>query len=214
MDKGQEATADLLGGHQGDPEAGHAEAEVVPVEVVTGGSGRGVPGQREPSREGFFVNTSLAPDAPYEEISREHSPVQGVSLADTPRVAGLGAWERKIRLEAQLFQRQAVPIVLSAISLGYLSMMVTRNLAYYRYRVGPRLKDIGHDMFPELPAGKEKLSDVPMYGFYAVLGTTVIAGIRPGGASRPFVANITRRLMQIFATGHILRAFTYLATSV
>eukprot|EP00756_Hemistasia_phaeocysticola_P002329 Hpha_TRINITY_DN11616_c0_g1::TRINITY_DN11616_c0_g1_i1::g.49075::m.49075 len=196
--------ADLLG-HAGDPEA----QEVQPVgEAIEVAVTRAAPAVAKEPSGALFVNTSLAPDAVYEEISREPSPVEG------PRVAQLGAWQKKIRLEAQLFQRQALPIVLAALSLGYISMMVTRNLAYYRYRVGPRLKDIGHDIFPELPAGKEKLSDVPMYGYYLVLGSTIAAGIRPGDASRPFVANIARRVIQMFAIGHILRAFTYLATSV
>eukprot|EP01065_Artemidia_motanka_P025747 TRINITY_DN30712_c0_g1_i1.p1 TRINITY_DN30712_c0_g1~~TRINITY_DN30712_c0_g1_i1.p1 ORF type:complete len:365 (+),score=36.45 TRINITY_DN30712_c0_g1_i1:50-1144(+) len=130
-----------------------------------------------------------------------------------------GPWELRFRSEAQLLQRQAVPLFVSLAGLIYFALMVFRNLAYYRYRTvaanATRLHDVGHDIFPELAASKESLADIPIHVYFGLLGVTLLAALRPSDTvNRPYLANVTRRVLQFWLIGHCLRALTYLATTL
>eukprot|EP01062_Namystynia_karyoxenos_P079931 TRINITY_DN8526_c0_g1_i1.p1 TRINITY_DN8526_c0_g1~~TRINITY_DN8526_c0_g1_i1.p1 ORF type:complete len:417 (+),score=135.90 TRINITY_DN8526_c0_g1_i1:94-1251(+) len=165
------------------------------------------------SAAGAVGNASCSPTGVYEPIECRE--------ADSPRRAQggrqLGRVEMRLRCEVNLLRRQVVVILVCLVVLIYGALIVFRNLAFYRYKVGERLRDAGHDLFPELPKSKEKLSDLPMYFYYVLLGTTLLSTLRPsapGDAPRPYLANIGRRVLQVYCTGHVMRACTYLVTSV
>jgi len=137
------------------------------------------------------------------------------------------------------------------VLLIYGALVVFRNLAFYRYVPGNRLKDLGFDIFPEMPAAGVPHTDDPiiimlvLVGFVllgALLGPDktrkvrqsitssklvrycqpesdsdfIVAGIMESHQTdeHPYLANIIRRMSCAYSIGHILRAMTYLATSL
>jgi hypothetical protein len=127
--------------------------------------------------------------------------------------------ELRLRKERQLLFRQWKSFFIAAIVLVYFALMVFRNLAYYRFRPGPPLKDLGHQFFPEISDNLE-LVDFPMYFMFAllafILSGAFIGHDNPKSKSdeKPYFVNALRRVMIVFACGHTLRAATYLSTSL
>jgi len=116
--------------------------------------------------------------------------------------------------ELDLVIEQINTILLASFFLIYLTMVVFLNLAYYHYKVGPRLHDIGHQIFPEVDE-LSNIVDSPMYMLYPFVGVLFLSTIIPHeGVTKPYLVNIILRFGCVFAIGHTLRAATYLATSV
>jgi len=109
-------------------------------------------------------------------------------------------------------------------------MMVFRNLAYYRFEVGPDLKDIAFDMLPDWEGSGTWMGDIPMYFVSFVLfvmGCFTFVAPREQVPQhetdevpqevllqKPFVVNILRRYVTMLIMGHTLRFFTYISTSL
>jgi hypothetical protein len=96
----------------------------------------------------------------------------------------------------------------------YGGSMVFRNLAFYRYRAGPRLtQDLGFDLLPEWQG---HLTDSPMCALQAVLVGACAMSFVPRRAGPPaaYAVNIVRRWGVMIAMGNTLRFLTYMATTL
>uniref|UniRef100_A0A7S2W8S8 Sphingomyelin synthase-like domain-containing protein n=1 Tax=Mucochytrium quahogii TaxID=96639 RepID=A0A7S2W8S8_9STRA len=161
-------------------------------------------------------------------------------LTEAKRYPSFG---QRMRMERQLFGRQFCPLFLSLVMLVYGALIVFRNLAFYRYRVGPRLRDVGFEVFHEFSKENMKYSDIPIKVMYIVDGFVLLGTfLGEGGAKRikdaitclcgkeneqdlraykpftrpprPHFVNVVRRMLCVYAIGHFLRACTYLATTL
>ena len=120
-----------------------------------------------------------------------------------------------------LLRRQWVHIMSAIIVLVYFVLMVFLNLAFYRYAPrSTRLQDLGHEILPEIPREYEWCLDSPLTVLY-VLAAIVLLGslqscwsIKLYLVERPFIVNMVRRFGVLYAMGHVLRALSYLSTSV
>jgi hypothetical protein len=95
----------------------------------------------------------------------------------------------------------------------YGACMVFRNLAFYRYRAGPRLtQDLGFDLLPEWQG---YLTDSPMCALQVVLlGACAMSFVpRPIGPPAAYAINIVRRWGMMIAMGNTLRFLTYISTT-
>jgi hypothetical protein len=96
----------------------------------------------------------------------------------------------------------------------YGASMVFRNLAFYRFRAGPRLtQDLGFDILPEW---RSYLTDVPLQSLRIVLFSACFMCFVPRHRSRPaaYIVNIWRRWGMMIAMGNILRFLTYISTTL
>jgi hypothetical protein len=136
--------------------------------------------------------------------------------------------EFRLREELDLLSRQWPSILGSLFVLVYLILMVFLNFAFYRYEPpvdGRRLKDMGYEIIPELPPGYEAVVDFPLSCMYVFVGIMLFGTLRACVPCRrgsykdqiseiPYVVNIVRRFFLSFAAGHVLRALTYLVTTI
>ena len=127
--------------------------------------------------------------------------------------------ELRLRRERQLLFAQWKSLLVAAIVLVYFALVLFRNLAYYRFRPGPPLKDLGHELLPEISDDVEHV-DVPMYFLFALLGLVSVGAFvghddpHQRADEKPYFVNALRRVMIVFAVGHCLRAATYLSTGL
>ena len=94
--------------------------------------------------------------------------------------------------------------------------MVFRNLAFYMFEEGDRLKDLGHDFIRELDSDKSFYTDLPMHVFFIQLILVVgsffynhtphsVEEYPLPGPKRPYLINALARVMVTFTIGHLLR---------
>ena len=127
--------------------------------------------------------------------------------------------ELRLRKERQLLLYQWKSLLSCALFLVYFALVLFRNLAYYRFLPGPVLKDLGHELLPEITDNLE-LVDIPMYFLLAILASVGMGAFighddpKQRAHEKPYFVNTLRRIMIVFALGHFLRAATYLATSL
>ena len=96
----------------------------------------------------------------------------------------------------------------------YGACMVFRNLAFYRFRAGPRLtQDLGFDILPEW---QSYLTDAPLQALQIVLFSACFMCFVPRHRSRSaaYVVNIWRRWGMMIGMGNILRFLTYISTTL
>jgi len=97
---------------------------------------------------------------------------------------------------------------------------VFRNLAFYRFESGDRLKDIGYELLPEMNGPGSSFADIPMYfvslGLLVLCLYTFIPSQSEGSpiAKKPFAVNILVRYIAMLVLGHTLRFMTYFPTSL
>jgi hypothetical protein len=168
------------------------------------------------------IETSLLDDPEWTEEAN------GPFLIEAARKMVVPA-EFRVREEMDLLSRQWMSILGSLFVLVYLVLMVFLNLAYYRYEPpesGKRLKDLGYEIIPELPDDYLHVVDVPLTVIYIFVGIVLFSTLRVCFPCRrgarlhrndddvPYVVNMVRRFALAYAAGHVLRAMTYLVTSV
>lgn len=122
--------------------------------------------------------------------------------------------EQRLRDELCLLAAQWRMWLLCLFIDIYCASMLFRNLAFYRFRAGPRLtQDLGHELLPEW---KGFWTDQPMYILRFVLllasGMTFVPQRRSLPA--PYIVNIWRRWGIMIAMGNILRFLTYISTTL
>jgi len=96
----------------------------------------------------------------------------------------------------------------------YGASMVFRNLAFYRYRAGPRLtQDLGFDLLPEWQG---YWTNSPMCVLQVVLiGACAMSFVpRTTGPPAAYAVNIIRRWGMMIAMGNALRFLTYMSTTL
>jgi len=121
---------------------------------------------------------------------------------------------RRFSQELGLLRRQWRVWLLCLATGVYGGSMVFRNLAFYRYRAGPRLtQDLGFDLLPEWQG---HLTDSPMCALQAVLVGACAMSFVPRRAGPPaaYAVNIVRRWGVMIAMGNTLRFLTYMATTL
>jgi hypothetical protein len=127
--------------------------------------------------------------------------------------------ELRLRRERQLLFKQWKSLLGAAVVLIYLALILFRNIAYYRFRPGPPLKDLGHELVPEMSDNVYHV-DVPMYFLFGLIGGVSLGAFvghdsaKGRAEEKPYFVNALRRVMVIFAVGHMLRAATYLSTGL
>jgi hypothetical protein len=95
----------------------------------------------------------------------------------------------------------------------YGTLMLFRNLAFYRFRAGPRLtQDLGFDVLPEW---RGCWTDSPILALQiALLSASFMCFVPRRRCPAPFVVNIWRRCAMMVAMGNILRFITYISTTL
>jgi len=166
------------------------------------------------------VHDSL--DFPWDD--RIHAPL----LVETAKQA-VTPGEFRLREEMDLLSRQWRSILGSLFILVYLVLMVFLNLAFYRYEppeTGKRLKDLGYELIPHLPDEYAAVVDLPLTFMYVFVGIVLGATLRVCVPCRrgariteedhevPYIVNMLRRFALCYAAGHVLRAMTYLVTTI
>ena len=125
--------------------------------------------------------------------------------------------------ELEVLSRWWRQMAVALFVLVYLVLVVFLNLSYLRYEApadGRRLRDLGHELVPRLPDAYFPYRDVPMLLIFAcaacvVAGATRVLWCAETEAKRtPYVANMVRRFLVAYALGHVLRAMTYLPTTI
>jgi hypothetical protein len=137
---------------------------------------------------------------------------------DGPRLGGhadvLLHARRRFSQELSLLRLQWRMWLLCLATGVYGASMVFRNLAFYRYRAGPRLtQDLGFDLLPEWQG---YLTDRPMCALQAVLvGACAMSFVpRRTGPPASYAVNIVRRWGMMIAMGNTLRFLTYMSTTL
>ena len=96
----------------------------------------------------------------------------------------------------------------------YGASMVFRNLAFYRYRAGPRLtQDLGFDVLPE---SQGYLTDSPMFVLQVILIGVCSLSFVPCRTGPPaaYAVNVVRRWGMMIAMGNTLRFLTYISATL
>jgi len=123
--------------------------------------------------------------------------------------------ELRLRQERNLLVRRTPLLLTCSVFLAYFALVVFRNLAFYRFVPDKNLQDLGHDLLPAMDDNVNILAvDLPMYLFLGLLAFTLFGAFVPSGKTKPFVCNAIARFLVVYAAGHLLRAATYLATSL
>mmetsp|Transcript_966 Transcript_966/g.2166 ORF Transcript_966/g.2166 Transcript_966/m.2166 type:complete len:380 (-) Transcript_966:175-1314(-) len=124
------------------------------------------------------------------------------------RVATRGVYELALLLNS-------VPhLIPKVMLLNWGGMMIFRNLAYMRHRQGPRLKDLGFELIPEID--NDFGSELTLYcnGFLSV-GMVLMPLFSDHAHPRGiFVTDIYTKVLNIQCVGHVLRFFTFVSTSL
>lgn len=124
--------------------------------------------------------------------------------------------KNRLRHEYRLLCAQLPFFLLCAFIMMYLSTMLFRNLAFYRYEPRPRLKDIGFEFLPDLEHNPfwEGVKDVPMNVSMWTMGLTCVITVFFGKKDTPYAVNMLRRVLAMLSIGHCLRFCTYISTSM
>lgn len=119
------------------------------------------------------------------------------------------------RGECNLFRRQA-HIIAFWWALWYVVCPLAMNVAYYRYEAGPRLRDWGFEVIPELPEKYRHMAEVPHLILLTWNILYLLVAVRPsaGRHKRVFGVNMIRRWTCVFVACHTLRAATFLGTTL
>lgn len=130
----------------------------------------------------------------------------------------------RLREELHLFFVQWKAFALAGFVLLYLTTVVFLNLAFYRYAeryadiaTAPRLQDAGYDLIPPISKDVKAFVDMPMNTLGLVFMGVLVGVFRPKAlaeSSSPYLVNVVKRLILCLAQGHMLRAATYLSTTL
>jgi len=138
-------------------------------------------------------------------------------MARASRFVVMANAKRRLIHEYRLVCAQLPFFLLCAFVMMYLSTMVFRNLAFYRYEPRPRLRDLGFDLLPDLENDDFwfAIKDVPMTSSMWLMGFTCIISVLFGkGQETPYAVNMLRRVLAMLSLGHCLRFCTYISTSM
>ncbi len=121
---------------------------------------------------------------------------------------------RRFANELCLLRVQWLMLLLCLTVIVYGSLMLFRNLAFYRFRAGARLtQDLGFDWLPEWQG---YLTDSPMVAFQLVLiGACVMCFVpRPTRLPASYAVNMIQRWGMMIGMGNTLRFLTYISTTL
>ena len=121
---------------------------------------------------------------------------------------------RRFANELCLLRVQWRMLLLCLTVIVYGSLMLFRNLAFYRFRAGARLtQDLGFDWLPEWQG---YLTDSPMVALQLVLiGAGVMSFVpRPTRLPASYAVNMIRRWGMMIGMGNTLRFLTYISTTL
>jgi hypothetical protein len=105
---------------------------------------------------------------------------------------------------------------LAGFVMMYLSTMLFRNLAFYRFEPKPRLKDMGFQIVPDLEHDGlfRFLMNVPMNLSMWSMGFVCVLSVFSKSGYPPFAVNMLRRVMWMLSIGHCMRFLTYISTTL
>lgn len=126
---------------------------------------------------------------------------------------------KRLQEEFYLMSKLKYSLAIPLLYLIFICNAIFRNLAYYRYdnNNGVGLKDL---MFELIPHDEEmvlsKRTDVPFHLIQRVaLAFFIIGSLYEGEKhNKPYITNVVRRFLAMFAIAHTLRFITYIGTTL
>jgi hypothetical protein len=111
--------------------------------------------------------------------------------------------KKRLIHEIRLAYAQLYFLLLCGFVMVYLSTMVFRNLAFYRFEPRPRLRDLGFEIFADLENNDfwENVKDLPIQFSMWGMGFCCLASLFFGHAKTPYAVNMLRRVIAILALG-------------
>eukprot|EP01084_Bolivina_argentea_P006939 13106_1 len=122
--------------------------------------------------------------------------------------------QRRIVYEAALLIASLPHLLPKILLLNWGAMMIFRNIAYMRHEQGPRLKDLGFELIPEMD--NDFWSEMILY-VNGVLSISMVVMPLLSDHAHPrgiYTMNIYMKVLNIQCVGHILRFITFVSTSV
>jgi len=116
--------------------------------------------------------------------------------------------------ELHLLRLQWRMLLVCFVADVYGTLMLFRNLGFYRYRAGPRLtQDLGFDLLPEWQG---YFTNFPMLLLEIILSCTCFMSFVPRTTAPPaaYAVNIIRRFAMMVAMGQTLRFITFMSTTL
>jgi hypothetical protein len=118
--------------------------------------------------------------------------------------------------EKQLLKSQKYSLLAYLIILSYFATIVFRNVGFYRYEPGPRLRDIGFDIVADLENNEvmEMLYNLPIVVGLLGMLFCLLVSLFYGNRDTPYVTNMLKRVFAVLAIGHTLRFISYSVTVI
>lgn len=112
----------------------------------------------------------------------------------------------RLSIESELLRRQAIPIVGSLVFLLVGVSMLSLNFAHFRHEpFKERLKDLGHELVPEIE--RPWLKNLPLWFIISEAVAVLVFNV-------PYAVNAARRFLTAYAFGHLLRTISFIGTSI
>ncbi len=128
-----------------------------------------------------------------------------------------GYWkrlQRRIVYEAALLIASLPHLLPKILLLNWGAMMIFRNIAYMRHEQGPRLKDLGYELIPEMDS--DFWSEMILYVNGVLSISMVVMPVLSDHAHLRGIhtTNMYMKILNVQCVGHILRFITFVSTSV
>ena len=119
----------------------------------------------------------------------------------------------RLRQEFYLFQQQWWKLII-LWGWWYVVCPLAMNTAYYRYKAGPLLRDLGFELIPQMPRAYAHLSELPFKVLILIVVAMIVSSVARGGATTAYGMNALIRWCSVFSIAHTLRAMTFLSTTL
>jgi hypothetical protein len=122
---------------------------------------------------------------------------------------------KQLKLEWVHLKNNINQISLCIFLMVYVASTLGRNVAYYRNVEGPRLQDIGFEIFPELPEHWKDVSEMLIYLNHIFgIGIIIVPIVYKPYQHAHSTILIGKRILTILTIGHMIRIVMYLSTSL
>ncbi len=121
----------------------------------------------------------------------------------------------RIMYEVALLISSLPHLLPKILLLNWGAMMIFRNIAYMRHVQGPRLKDLGFELVPEVD--NDFWSEMCLYVNGVLSTAMVLTPILLGDYAHArgiYTTNMYMKVLNIQCIGHVLRFLTFVSTSI
>lgn len=121
----------------------------------------------------------------------------------------------KLEKEWALFKKHLLNIIIGLILAFYVGGGIARNIAYYRNVQGPRLKDLGYELIPEINDQYNFISEVILWTMNVIgFGILFVPIFYHPQRQTLSTINMAVRILNVLVLGNLLRPLMYLGTSL